>query len=190
MDSGNRAVQRPPLRGSSKRARQGASDPRVGQSGKLPTHWRRAGGRVRERRRWQSRFTDLPIFTGPSPSWGKSRWVAAPRECRGQPGIGLDCGRGANSWPCLSPQLLPLLTKIKANRDKSRFNEHGRRRQGGGPARGSRGRGGGGRRGVCSVETTAAPAGPAAVIECANDNWLRRWVAAIQWKDPTDRSNG
>ena len=119
VDSGNRAVQRPPLRGSSKRARQGASDPRAGQSGKLPTHWRRAGGRVRERRRWQSRFTDLPIFTGPSPSWGKSRWVAAPRECRGQPEIGLDCGRGANSWPCLSPRLLPLLTKTTANRDKS-----------------------------------------------------------------------
>ena len=65
----------------------------------------------------------LPIFTGSSPGCGKGRWVAAPRECRGQPGIGLDCGRGANSWPCLSPQLLPLLTKIKANRDKSRFNE-------------------------------------------------------------------
>ena len=73
------------------------------------------------------RSADLHRFFGRLP---ESRWVAAPRECRGQPGIGLDCGRGANSWPCLSPQLLPLLTKIKANRDKSRFIEHGRRRQG------------------------------------------------------------
>ena len=68
----------------------------------------------------------------------------------------------------------------KASRSKG-VNEHGRRRQGGGPARGSRGRGGGGRRGVCSVETTAAPAGPAAVIECANDNWCGNVAVSHIW---------
>ena len=62
---------------------------------------------------------------------------AGPPCPRGNVGGGRgagDCkGRCATSWPCLSPQLLPLLTKIKANRDKSRFIEHGRRRQGEGP---------------------------------------------------------
>ena len=124
------------------------------------------------------------------PRPGPPRAMPPPRDRRGGRGAG-DCeGRCANSWPCLSPQLLPLLTKIKANRDKSRFIEHGRRRQGVGPARGSRpGTRRRGRRGVCSVETTAARAG-AGCCDRTRHLWLDVYTCTRCAHSVLCRSNG
>ena len=124
MDSGNRAVQQRPtrLRGSSSRANQGAGDPRGGQSGET-AHALEAGGWESAREKVMAIAIAIKIFGRADKGASRpSLALPGPWRPRGNVGGGRgagDCkGRCATSWPCLSPQLLPLLTKIKANRDK------------------------------------------------------------------------